>query len=379
MKSLLRVLFGIFLFFAYITAANAVDTRAIEAVRAKKVLDNADLQAIDAFVAQAVNEIVNTEDFSSISSIRSIIIANSASSETGQAQFAGQFSESAKKHISGALEQAGTLTPPARRFKVTTNLLMLTDGLADIRLVDLPLKYVDSDRTVVRYWAVHCLTNPEILNKFNTPQAAETARQIARRLDAIVKTSNPDTIGLIAAFAGSVTVSDGESLLLKVADRRIASYADWSVKDELVDSAILQILSDKMVATNPDKAEAGRRFGQLLSYVFQRYIKGADLLNPSQKEQLVTVLIEIEKDCLPKLTGKSLATIKKAIESGDLNSLTQESNNLLGSETKPGLLPTSINFNYGKDSSGTARTQPLQLASPPKTQDSPQEKAEGVS
>jgi len=360
MKPLLITVSSIFLFFALLAPANAVDTRGIEAVRAKKVLEPADLQAIDAFLAQGVGEILNTADFSSVSNIRSIILANSVSNEPGQVQFADQFSESAKKHISAALQSADALTTPSRSFRVITNLLMLLDGFANPRLVDLPLKYIDYNNSVVSYWAVHCVTNPDVVGKLNSSKEPDTVRQIARRLDAVVAISSPETLGLIAAFAGSVTVSDGEDLLLKVADRRIASYADWSVQYELLDATVLQLLSDKMASSNPGKGAAGRRFGQLFSYVFQRYIKGADRLNMSQKEQLVSVLFETEKSGLTKLTGKPRSGIRKALESADSNTLLQEHNNLLGSETKPG----ELNIDYGKDSSGTAIMCPLQLASP---------------
>jgi hypothetical protein len=359
-KSLLIVVLLALLPLAFTAPANAVDTRGIEAVRAKKVLEPADLQAIDTFLAQAVGEILNTQDFSSISNIRSIILANSTSNEPGQVQFADQFSESAKKHISAALRNADALTP-SRSFKVITNLLMLLYDFADPRLVDLPLKYIDHNNSVISYWAVHCLTNSDVVDKLNSSKEPDTVRQIARRLDAIVPTSTPETLGLIAVFAGSITVSDGEDLLLKVADRRIASYADWSVQHELLDAAVLQLLSDKMTSSNPGKGAAGRKFGQLLSYVFQRYIKGANQLNVSQKEQLVSVLVETEKSSLTKLTGKPRSGIKKALESADSNTLLQEHNNLLGSETKPG----ELDIDYGKDSSGTAIMCPLQLASPP--------------
>ena len=360
-KSLLVVVWLALSPLAFAAPANAADTRGIEAVRAKKVLEPADLQAIDTFLAQAVGEILNTQDFSSISNIRSIILANSTSNEPGQVQFADQFSESAKKHISAALQSANALTPPSRRFKVVTNLLMLLDGLANPRLVDLPLKYIDHNNAVISYWAVHCLTNPDVVDKLDSSKEPDTVRQIARRLDAVVPTSAPETLGLIAAFAGSITVSDGEDLLLKVADRRIAAYADWSVQHELLDAAVLQLLSDKMAPSSSGKDAAGRRFGQLFSYVFQRYIKGADRLNTSQKEQLVSVLVETEKSSLTKLTGKPRSGIKKALESADSNTLLQEHNNLLGSETKPG----DLNVDYGKDNSGTAIMYPLQLASPP--------------
>jgi len=354
------------LLIVYLTPAVAVDTRTIETVRGKKVLDNSDLQAIDAFVAEGVIEILGTEDFSTISSTRSIILANSASTEAGQVQYAEQFSASAKKHIGAALEKAEGLKPATRSFKVLVNLLMVLDGLSDLRLIDLPLKYVDSDKAVIRYWAFHCLTNPQVIEKLNTGKETDAVRKIAGRLDTAISMSNPETLGLIATFGGSITASDGESLLLKVADRRIASYSDWSVQYELIDASILQLLSDKMAANNPGKAEAGRRFGQLFSYVFQRYIKGANQLKQSQKEQLASVLIETEKNCVNKLTGKPQMSIKRAIEAGELNALLEEHNILLGNAAKAGQMPSALGFNYGKDLGGSPLMAPLQLPEPPK-------------
>jgi hypothetical protein len=356
----------------FLTSAVAVDTHDMEAVRAKKVLENGDLETIDKFVSQAVGEILTTEDFSSISNLRSIILANSASNEAGQAQFSQQFSESAQKHIGAALQTAEELTPPGRSFKVITNLLMLLDDLADPRFVDLPLKYVDSNNAVISYWAIHCLTNPKVVDKLE----ADTARRAAGRLDAVVATGSPEILRLIAVFAGSVKIPEGEDLLLKVADRRITSYTDWSVRNELIDTDILKLLADKMVSSNPGKAAAGRRFGQLLSYVFQRYIKGAEALKQSQKEQLVSVLVETERTCLLKLAGKTSFGIKKAIEGGDFTALLEAHNNLLGDSTKQGLLPAQIEFDYGKDGGGAASTQPSQLASPPQT---PEKKTDSAS
>jgi hypothetical protein len=358
MKSLSFIVAIIFIFSC---SAHAIDTLAIEAVRNKQVLDDTDFKTIDDFVVKAVAEILITEDFSSISNTRAIIVANSVSTQPNQTQFAEQFSKSAQKHISAALLKAESLTPADKSFKLVTNLLMLTDALADVRLADLALKYVDSKNEVIRYWAVHCVTNPEITEKLNSPKAIDNTRQVIRRLDEIVATSSPDTLGLIASFAGSIKISEGESLLLKVADRRIASYADWTVEQELMDGRILQMLGDKMVSSSSGKEAAGKRFGQLLSYVFQRYIKGTDVLDAAQKGQLVSVLVDTEQSCLNKITGKTRFGIKKAIESGDINALQQEHNNLLGDETKAG----ELNLNYGKDASGTLITHPLVLASPP--------------
>jgi hypothetical protein len=244
---------------------------------------------------------------------------------------------------------------------------MLLDDLADLRLINLSLKYVDDKNAVISYWAVHCVTNPAIINKLNPGKEPDTARQIVRRLDEIIPVAEPETLGLIATFGGSVKIPDGADLLLKVADRRIASYADWSVKYELLDAAILQLLVDKMEPTNSGRAAAGRRFGQLYSYVFQRYIKGDKTLNKTQKEQLATVLVETEKNCLPKLLKKQSNAIKKAVDAGDLNALQAEHNNLLGDGTKRGLLAAEANFDYGKAADGSQLKAPLVLAEPGKS------------
>jgi hypothetical protein len=362
MKSLSLVVAIISGFFVFLASAKAVDSLAMEAVRGKSVLDDADFKTIDDFVAKAVGEMLATEDFSSISNARAIIVANRVSSQPNQTQFAEQFSKSAQKHISAALQQAEEMTPAGRSFKIVTNLLMLTDALVDVRLAEVALKYVDSKNEVIRYWAVHCLANPEITEKLNSPKAIDTARQVTRRLDEIIATSSPDTLGLIASFAGSIKIPEGDTLLLKVADRRIASYADWSVEQEFLDGDILRILGDKMVSSNSGKEVVGKRFGQLLSYVFQRYIKGAEILDAVQKEQLVSVLVETEKSSLGKILGKDRFGIKKAIVSGDISALQKEHNNILGDETKAG----ELNINYGKDAGGAIITHPLALASPPK-------------
>jgi hypothetical protein len=361
MKSLSLVVAIISGFFVFLASAEAVDSLAIEAVRGKQVLDDADFKTIDDFVAKAVGEMLATEDFSSISNARVIIVANSASNQPSQTQFAEQFSKSAQKHISAALQSAEGLTSRSRSFRVITNLLMLVNDLADIHLIDLSLKYVDSNNSVISYWAVKCLVNPKITEKLNSPKAIDTARQVTRRLDEIIATSSPDTLGLIASFAGSIKIPEGDALLLKVADRRIASYADWSVEQEFLDGDILRTLGDKMASSGANKESIGRRFGQLFSYVLQRYIKGADVLTDVQKEQLVSVLVETEKSCLSKISGKPQFGIKKAIESGDVNALQQEHNNILGDGTKAG----ELNIDYGKDAGGASVTHPLALAAPP--------------
>ena len=154
-----------FLFLAVSSVYAAVNTREVDKVRSKAVLDSGDLQIIDSFVAEAVRELVKTNDFTSIAKVRTVILSRSSSSKnSAQAQYAEQFSESAYKYISSSLKQASRLTPEEHKLKVMVNLLILVDGLEDLRLADLAIELLNDDNTVVRYWAVHSITNSGIIS-----------------------------------------------------------------------------------------------------------------------------------------------------------------------------------------------------------------------
>ena len=109
-----------------------------------------------------------------------------------------------------------------------------------------------------------------------------------------------------------------------------------------------------------------RRFGQLYSYVFQRYIKGRDVLSDTQKNQLASVLVETEISCISKRLKVTQSVVKNAVEQGDYTALLQEHSRLLGDETKAGQLPLKLNFDYGKGPDGSRRIAPLALPEPPK-------------
>ncbi len=103
----------------------AVDTRAIDEVLKKTVLDSQDFQVIDVFLAEAVQELVRERDFTTIARKRSVIISR----KSEQAQYAQQFSQSALTHIQAGFGKAQELSPEQRKANVTVNLLILIDGL----------------------------------------------------------------------------------------------------------------------------------------------------------------------------------------------------------------------------------------------------------
>jgi hypothetical protein len=171
---------------------------------------------------------------------------------------------------------------------------------------------------------------------------------------------------MMADFAAEVNVPQGQGLLLEIADTRMKRYENWAAEYELLDGIVLKSLCRKISSAGRDKETVARSFGQLYSYVIQRYIKGRNTLSQMQKHQLVSVLVETEKSCVSKLLEmpqSSIVGIRKAIENEDYRDLLQEHDKLLGSGTRPGLLPSKLKFGY-LNPDGTKRAAPLALPKP---------------
>jgi len=357
-------------FLVCVTTSFALDMRQIEKVRNKGVLDDGDFRVIDSFVAQAVQELLQTTDFTSIANTRSTILANSTSATgSAAAQYTQQFSESAYKHIASGMAEARQLTPEDRRLKIITNLLILADSLADPRLTDLALEMANNHSTVVRYWAVHAVTNQSITERLNSGGAASlgTVEKITDSLKTLAtEETSCEIIVQIAEFAAATKAPQGQELLVQIADRRISQYTDWTVDCELLDATICKLLSDRVLSTKAGRSDVARRFAQLYSCVIQRYVKGKNSLDKTRKQQLASVLIETEQACISKLLRIPQSVIRKAIERNDVSALTAEHNRLLGGLTGTGALAKELKFDYGKTGDGVKLTSPLELPMPPK-------------
>ena len=356
------------------SSAVAVNTRDIDNVLKKSVIDDQDNKIIDDFLSQAVQELVKTKDFTSIAKLRTVILSRKSS----QSQYAQQFSESAYKHIKTGFEQVQTLKQEDRQTNVIISLLILIDGMEDLRLSDLAMGMLKDQNMVIRYWAVHCLTNPAIIEQINSAAASnpQLATTIAEQLKEIVETSKAEIIVHIARFAANVNTPEGGKLLLQVADERIKRYADWTVKHEFYDNIILNLLESKIPLSSQDpaatasstsisKTAAAQRFAQLYSYAIQRYIKGNDILNETQKQQLASVLIEVEDKSVSRLLGEPQVTIRRAIERNNITALSDEHNKLLGDKTTAGQLPSKLGFDYSTTPNGPKRTAPIPLPDKP--------------
>ncbi|MCX5645872.1 MAG: hypothetical protein NTZ17_14520 [Phycisphaerae bacterium] len=340
-----------------------VDSRRIEEVVKKSVLTPEDMQIIDAFVSDAVGRLVRTTDFTEVAKTRAVIVSHQVS----QAQYAPRFSEAVSREIGKGFDYAtNEITGLDRRFMVFTNLLILANELNDPRFVDLGVRMIPHENSTVRYWAVRVATNPGVWDKLNQDQntAAALSGKVLDACSKVVQTSSAESLYLMAQFAGRYNTAAAQDLLARVADVRIARYADWAVKYELVDTGILKLLSAKIASGGTANQQLARQFGQLYSYAIQRYIRGVkdNNLKESSASQLASVLVETEQQCLSSLLSGPQTGVRRALEAGDMTALQAEHDKLLGGPNQTGALPSKFNFTYG--SAQDKRTSPLPLPEP---------------
>jgi hypothetical protein len=346
-----------------------MDTRRIEEVRRKDVLTEQDMETIDQFVADAVSRLVRTLDFTEVAKTRALILNN----QSTQAQYAAQYSESTYTHIVAGMEEAKANIPDkARLVSVLTNLLILVDGLKAPGLVDVAVGEIDNESSAVRYWAVRAATDPELWTRIGQGQG-DTTQLVSRILTACslqVDRSSPEVLHRMAEFAGRHDTSEALGLLARTAGARISQYADWTVKHELTDAAILKIICDKLSTGDAARAQLAAPFAQLLSFVMQRYIRGQrhGVLTDVSTSHLASVMLEVSQSCLGTLLGTPQTMILRAIEAGDIGveALQTEHDRLLGGPDQAGVLPSKLGFTYSDG--GEDRSIPLVLPDPPSVQ-----------
>ena len=348
----------------------AVDTRAISAVRDKAVLDNSDLKVIDDFIAAAISELSEVEDFTATAKTRAELVRYSRPGQSNeQGQYTNQFFESAHKHISDALKTTSQLTSADRKFKLTLNLLIIIDWLGNTRLAELAIGLLKDENPIIRYWAVHAITNLRIAEQLNAATANDNpkpADQIVTGLKGAAEKADTDTLALMVKFTADTNAPQAGELFLQIADMRIKRYADWSVEYELLDDSVLGALcrsmSEGVVTSN-----FARRFGQLYSYAIQRYVKGQAVLSDTQKQQLVSVIVGTERSCLGMQLGMIQSTIRTAVQQNDFGTIMAEHDKLLGSDAEHGQIELKLNFDYVQNTGGKSNA-PLVLPDPPKAE-----------
>jgi len=340
------------------------DGSRIEEVVKKSALTPEDLAVIDGFVGDAIGRLVRTIDFTAVAATRTTILSRQGT----QPEYARRFSQATARELARGFEYARTeISSPENRFKVLTNLLILINDLNDPNLLDLAIDAIPHENSAVRYWAVRAATNPGTWAKLSSGQgnAAQIASRVVGACLKVVGTSRPEILHLMAAFTDQYSSPAATDLLLRIGDERIGSYADWAVRYELVDTAILKRLSNQISSGGTTDQELAKRFSQLYSFAIQRFIRGSrdNALKGLSKNYLAAVLVETEEQCIGKLLGSPQAGIQRALQAGDLGALQAEHDKLLGGPNQPGALPSKFRFTYG--AAGRTQQMPLTLPEPP--------------
>ena len=355
-----------------VSAAKAVETSEIDETRQKTILnelDENDSQVIDQFVAEAMDELVGSNNFSDIVDARIALASRRLSQQdSAQVQYGPLFSGSVQEYLLAALKKSEQLPESKQKDMIILNLMILANDMENAEVAAAALGMTQDKNVMIRYWAVHALTNVEIIEQLNTVEIGDgrLARAFADKLEETMRTeSSSDIIAMTAVFAAGLKTTDGRELLIQIAENRIDKYADWSVKDELLDATVLKALAERILADGEGRSRLARMFGQLYSYVIQRYIMGNESFDDRVNQQLVSVIVGTEKRLLGKLVPGMHGSITRAIEKGKISLLSSAHDSLLGTTASDGRLAIALGFGYGKDQNGRSLSAPLPLPRQP--------------
>ena len=356
--------------FSFCFSVFAANTARIDVLRSKETLADSDTEVIEAFLSEAFNEILAENDFSDIASLRTVIVSRSSSElESGQIQYGPRFFTAAQKQVPQTLQKTSQMPDGRRKELLTMNLLILVNDLGNVEIAKNALDYLQNPNTMIRYWAVSCLTNNNILRQLNSTDSAENsqlAEQFIQKLQAVAQTEQSgDILIQLAQFASAVKPSAANEILNQITQKRTNLYLNWQVENEMVESWILKALSDRAKIDTENASVMAKNFAILYSLVVQRYVTGQAILPETNIRNLVSVIVQAEKylsQFLPDWPGN----LKSAIEKGGGSTLLAQHDLLFGSANTVGKLPVAANFDYGKNPDGSVKTAPPTLQKPPK-------------
>lgn len=351
--------------------AMAVDTSKVEQVRNQFVQSNtqpdqAGEQVIDEFWRKSIDTMMLTEDTGEIVNLRRDLVKQKGDKELSL--YTSAYVKIADTHLKSALETIAGWEENVKKIRVERNFMILISELSRIELADLAMTRMNHGDMMVRYWAIRAVTSPQIITQLTSDVTGDeklTAQIITALGEFVKKYDDNLSFPYIADFAAGIKTASGNSLLVALADKRIDAYMKWTVKDEAVDARILKTIGGLIFETvsTASKQELLGRFGQLYSCAAQRYMLGTQL-PASSKDQLLTVICEVESGVLEKMLPGSTNRFKNDLQrSQQIDKKTYEA--LFGASGKAGELSSRMTFDYGKDDSGKSLVVPRSLPAPP--------------
>lgn len=358
-----HLIFALIVFSLCYPAFCAVETADIAAARSRSTtnVSAADLEVISKFWRTSLDRMFLAPETQEVVEVR-----RQLSEQKGtEGPFRTAYIEEAIKDISVAFETVEKVELADKKAIVHANLMILVAEFQEPKLIPLALKRVADTDDVVRYWAVKSLTQPTMITELTKPNSADKQTVLKALLDRAAVEQLPQIMRMIIVFAGSVDDPAARQILTSVADARIEAYKNWTVINEDMDIYVLNALGGVAVLQQGEtRSTFGRKFAELYSLVLQRYMKGQSTLSAQNMERLVTVIAEVDQNCLNKMFEIKTGIITAI---GRKTGLEREYETLFGNRMMAGQLAAKFKFDYGKDASGKAMTAPPELGAAPQT------------
>lgn len=274
----------------------------------------------------------------------------------------------AKRALPVAFENVSRMEDASRQQLMKQNLMVLTAQLKNPALADIALDKINDKDPVVRYWAVKAVTNAGVIQLLSSEITRDDAvlTQILNALKERIDFEQQVEIQtMIIHFASAMDHPAAREILLAFADRRIEAYQRWDMDRGDMDARLL-IAMGNIVLMSPDaavKSSFARKFSELYALAFQAYMKGEAVLTTPQLEQVLSVILEVDRTVLAKLLSVPQTGVFRAIQRKV--GLDREYETIFGDRSRKGDLATRYNFDYGKDAAGKAITEPPAIGAPP--------------
>lgn len=363
--------FSTFLVLFMIVPLYAVTVSDIEEIRlrtesSRSELQPADRNLVEEFWETSLNTMLLSATAQDIVDIRRGLEAQMGTEPLSF--YTSGYVAAAKRFLLTAFANVARMEDAAKQQLLEQNLMVLTAQLKNPALADIVLGRINDKDPVVRYWAVKAVTNSGVIQQLSSEitRDPETEEKILNALkERIGFEQQVEIQTMIINFAAAMDHPVARDILLAVADKRIESYKNWSIDNGDLDSRLL-IAMGNTALISPD-AEVKRifacKFAALYSLVFQAYMKGEAILTGPQVDQVISVILEVDKAVLAKMLNVPQTGIFRALQRKV--GLDREYETIFGDRLRAGDLGTLYKFDYGKDASGKAITEPPAIGEPP--------------
>jgi hypothetical protein len=274
----------------------------------------------------------------------------------------------ARRALPTAFDNVSRMEDASRQQLMKQNLMVLTAQLKNPALADIALDNINDKDPVVRYWAVKAVTNAGVIQLLSSEITRDEAA-LAKILNALKERvgfeQQVEIQTMIIHFASAMDHPTAREILLTLADRRIEAYKRWDMDRGDTDSRLL-IAMGNIVLMSQDaavKSDFARKFSELYALAYQAYMKGEGVLTSRQLEQVLSVILEVDRAVLARLLTVTQTGVFRAVQRKV--GLDREYETIFGDRSRKGDLATRYNFDYGKDAAGKAITEPPAIGAPP--------------